>query len=282
MTPRPPPPPPPDDGDSTTIVDEDVPLADLPELNNVDHFAYIVGYPDGEVKPNANITRAEVATIFFRLFSDETRDKYWSTTNAYPDVSAEDWFNNAVSTTTRAGILKGYPDGTARPTANITRAEFAAIAARFLSAEYNESGDMFSDISGHWAAAEINRAAKAGWIHGYPDGTFRPDQAITRAEAMTLINNMLGRNPDKDHLLTNMIVWPDNMDPTVWYYAAVQEATNSHDYDRATVVDVEDWTALLEVRDWAAFEKLWADSHSAVNPGEVADNLNPIVRSIGR
>ena len=256
--------------DTVTLLDDDVPLA-APGLNSVDHYAYIIGYTDGLVHPEANITRAEVATIFFRLMTDEFRTEHWATENSFPDVQAKNWFNNGVSTSAKAGIIKGYEDGSFRPNRNITRAEFAAIAARFLSDEVNLPVS-FSDISGHWAENEINRAVKAGWIKGYTDGTFRPDQPITRAEAVTLINRMLDRTPDKDHLLPDMIRWPDNTEDK-WYYAAMQEATNSHDYERLEMDVTEDWTELLENRDWVQLEKEWSTAASA--PGEeVADNLD--------
>ena len=232
-----------------------------PALERGDHFAYMVGYDDGTIRPNANITRAEVATIFFRLLTDDSREKYWSDQNPYSDISAGAWYNNAVSTMTRAGVLTGYDDGTFRPNANITRAEFAAIAARFLSDGYT-GPDRFSDISGHWAAEYINRAARAGWIGGYGDSTFRPDQPITRAEAMTLINAVLERAPHEDYLLENMIVWPDNPE-SAWYYEAVQEATNSHNYKWREDRDYEEWTELLESRDWAALEQQWAQAGDA-------------------
>lgn len=198
--------------DTVTLLDDDVPLA-APGLNSVDHYAYIIGYTDGLVHPEANITRAEVATIFFRLMTDEFRTEHWATENSFPDVQAKNWFNNGVSTSAKAGIIKGYTDG-----------------------------------------------------------TFRPDQPITRAEAVTLINRMLDRTPDKDHLLPDMIRWPDNTEDK-WYYAAMQEATNSHDYERLEMDVTEDWTELLENRDWVQLEKEWSTAASA--PGEeVADNLD--------
>ena len=265
----------PGDGDDTTdIVDEEVPLAELPGLNKEDHFAYIIGYEDGTVRPEGYITRAEVATIFFRLMTDEYRETYWATSNLFTDVAQGNWYNNGVSTTANVGWISGYPDSTYRPNNNITRAEFATIASRFLSGDYT-GGNMFNDIDGHWAADYINRAASIGWITGYPDGSFHPDAYITRAEAVTLINRMLDRAPDADHMLENMIRWPDNPE-TAWYYEAIQEATNSHDYDRETIIDFETWTVLLENRDWAALEELWAQAADAPG-GEVADNLTPDV-----
>ena len=244
------------------IDEEEVPLAETPWLNTEDHYAYIVGYSeDGTVRPNANITRAEVATIFFRLLTDEARDQFWSTSNNFTDVAADAWYNNAISTMVNAGIIQGYEDGTFRPNNNITRAEFAAIASRFMSSGYDVEEDLFTDIANHWARQNINDAAMTKWINGYPDGTFLPDKAITRAEAVTLVNNVLQRKPDADHLLDSMIHWPDNMDTSAWYYEAIQEATNSHDYDLFEGAAYETWTSLLENRDWAALEKDWVNAH---------------------
>lgn len=228
-------------------------------LNTEDHYAYIAGYEDGTVRPEGYLTRAEVATIFFRLLTDEARENFWSTQNSYSDVAREAWYNNAISTMTNAGILGGYEDNTFRPNNSITRAEFATIAARFLSQTYT-GPDKFSDISGHWAAEYINRAAQAGWVGGYADGTYRPDQPITRAEAVTLINAVLDRAPHKDHLLADMIRWPDNPE-TAWYYAAIQEATNSHDYRLPADQGYEEWTVLLQNRDWSALEQLWSQAN---------------------
>lgn len=245
-------------GDTTNITDDQTPLAGAIGLNNTEHFAYMIGYDNGTVGPMNQITRAEVATIFFRLMDDSFRSQYWSTVSGFSDVTAGKWFNNAVSTATNAGKLTGYPDGTFRPNQSITRAEFAAIAVRFLSDEVQGvSGGNFSDTEGHWAADAIGRAAAAGWIAGYPDGTFRPNAPITRAEAATIINNMLGRAPDKEHLLDDMIVWPDNPE-TAWYYEAIQEATNSHDYERDELGVTEIWSAIQTVRDWKALEEQWA------------------------
>lgn len=246
------------------------------DLNITDHFAYIIGYPDGEVKPEGNITRAEVATIFFRMLKDEARDKYWSKTNSYTDVKGTDWYNNAISTLSNMGIIDGYPDGSFQPNAGITRAEFAKIAVSFFKDNVRETmGDRFSDISGKWYTEYINLANELAIVNGYPDGTFRPDNKITRAEAMTIVNNTLRRTPCKEGLLpvSVMITWPDNVS-TAWYYEAVQEATNSHEYTRASTTDKEQWTKELPVRDWAAFEKAWSDSNSASNPGDVVDGQN--------
>ncbi|WP_051113187.1 InlB B-repeat-containing protein [Butyricicoccus pullicaecorum] len=252
----------PEEESEEEIVEEDVPLAETPWLNTEDHYAYIIGYAeDGTVRPQSNITRAEVATIFFRLLTDEARDQFWSTSNNFSDVTADAWYNNAVSTMVNAGIIQGYEDGTFRPNNNITRAEFAAIASRFMSSGYDVEKDLFSDIASHWARESINDAAMTQWIHGYPDGTFLPNKAITRAEAVTLVNNVLQRKPDADHMLDSMIKWPDNMDTSAWYYEAIQEATNSHDYDLFEGAEYETWTALQENRDWAALEKDWLNAH---------------------
>ena len=252
---------------SWPIIIPEVPDDTIPNwLNLDDHYAYIIGYDDGTVKPQNNITRAEVATIFFRLLTDEAREYFWSTDSGFSDVKSSDWYNNAVSTMVNAGIITGYNDGTFRPNDLITRAEFATIAARFLSDPYSLQ-DRFYDTEGHWAEVYINRAAEVGWINGYNDGSFRPDKAITRAEAMTLVNAVLGREPHKDHLLPNMIIWPDNP-KTAWYYEEIQEATNSHDYDWASSGAYEIWTALLENRQWAKLEKEWSNAYSAPG-GEV-------------
>ena len=243
---------------------------DKPELNTEDHYAYIVGYEDGSVQPEGDITRAEVATIFFRLLTDESRNEFWSQTNDYTDVPADAWYNNAVSTLSNAGIIDGYEDGTFKPNGNITRAEFATIAVRFFEATY-DGGDLFSDIAGHWAQDYINEAANAGIVDGYPDGTFQPQQLITRAEAMTMVNRTIDRHPDADHLLEDMIVWPDNPE-TAWYYEQVQEATNSHEYTMNTDDEqnsYEIWTNLLPNRDWSELEKEWSDANDGAGSGEV-------------
>ena len=221
-------------------------------LNTTDHFAYIVGYGNGEVRPQNNITRAEVATIFFRLLTDDVRDENLTKTNRYSDVAATSWYNTAVSTLSSMGIITGYPDGTFRPNAAITRAEFAAIAARF-DHDGDKTAAKFSDIASHWAKDEISIAYNNGWITGYPNSTFGPQRDITRAETMTLV---LNRQPEtEDDLLPNMTVWTDNANPKAWYYLAVQEATNSHYYEFKTNSQYEKWTELRETRDWTQLEK---------------------------
>ena len=233
----------------------EIPDDDALGLNTTDHFAYIVGYGNGEVRPQNNITRAEVATIFFRLLTDDVRDENLTKTNRYSDVTRADWYNTAVSTLSSMGIITGYPDGTFRPNAAITRAEFAAIAARFDN-DGDKTAAKFSDIANHWAKDEISIAYNNGWINGYPDGTFGPQRDITRAETMTLVNRVLNRQPEtEDDLLPNMTVWTDNANPKAWYYLAVQEATNSHYYEFKTNSKYEKWTELRETRDWTQLEK---------------------------
>ena len=239
-------------GNATIIIPPD----ERPTLNTDDHYAYVMGYPDGTVRPMGNITRAEVATIFFRLLTDDSRAQFWATTNAYSDVKSGDWFNNAVSTLSNAGIISGYPDGTFRPNAPITRAEMAKVVALF--AKLDKSENLFNDIAGHWAEAYIRLAAGNGWIAGYPDGSFKPQQNITRAETMTMINRVLDRVPSvESHLLPYnvMLTFPDCQSGQ-WYYIAVQEATNSHTYERAVTEKHgdEQWIALRENRDWTEFE----------------------------
>lgn len=248
-----------------TIDDQEVPLAGAVGLNDADHFAYVIGYEeDGTVRPLNNISRAEVATIFFRLMTEEFRQSNWSTVNSFIDVEEGDWYNNAVSTCAKAGILTGYEDGSFKPNASITRAEFAAVAARFLDDSYVDDGKGdFSDTADHWAASYIRLAAKAGWING-SGNRFDPEEYITRAQVMTIVNRMLDRTPDKDHMLPSMKTWTDNPEGT-WYYEAVQEATNEHDYTRDEM-SVETWTLVKQHRDWAAIELGWAANNGASAP----------------
>ena len=223
-------------------------------LNGNDHYAYIVGYPDKTVRPQNGITRAEVATIFFRLLTDETRNANSTKSNSYSDVAAGAWYNHAVSTLSAMGIVKGDRNGKFNPNAPITRAEFAAIAARFDDKANSTTAD-FSDIVSHWAKNEISAASNNGWINGYPDGTFRPDNKITRAEAMTLVNRVLKRLPETaEDLHDDMIKWSDNSDASQWFYLAVQEATNSH-YYKAKENKFEKWSELRDTRDWTELEK---------------------------
>ena len=219
-----------------------------------EHYAYIIGRTDGLVHPAANITRAEVATIFFRLLTAQVRDGNLTKENQFDDVNEDDWFCAAVSTLEDLGIINGRTDTTFVPNAFITRAEYAAIASRFSDVVYNGKS-KFSDIANHWAEGEINEASHVGWIIG-DGGKFRPDDYITRAEAMTLTNRVLKRIPEvTDDLLDNMVKWPDNMDTTMWYYLAVQEATNSHDYKLKADNVHEKWTTIEAPRDWTEYEK---------------------------
>ena len=235
----------------TVEIDDDDALG----LNTTDHFAYIVGYGNGQVRPQNAITRAEVATIFFRLLTDDVREENFTSTNKYTDVAAGAWYNNAVSTLSAMGIITGYPDGTFRPNAYITRAEFAAIAARF-DADGDKTLAAFSDIANHWAKDEISVAYNNGWVDGYPDGTFGPQRNITRAETVTLVNRVLNRKPEtEDDLLPDMTTWTDNADKKAWYYLAIQEATNSHYYKYKENSEYEKWTELRETRDWTQLEK---------------------------
>ena len=234
----------------TVTIPDDVPTG----LNGDDHYAYIVGYPDSTVRPQNGITRAEVATIFFRLLTDETRNANSTKTNSYSDVAAGACYNHAVSTLSAMGIVKGDSQGKFNPNAPITRAEFAAIAARFDD-KANTTAVDFSDIASHWAKNEISAAANNGWINGYTDGTFRPNNKITRAEAMTLVNRVLKRLPETaEDLHNDMIKWSDNSDTSAWYYLAVQEATNSH-YYKTKENKHEKWSKLRETRDWTELEK---------------------------
>ena len=245
-----------------------------PVLNTDDHFSYIIGYVDGTVQPTGAITRGEVATIFFRLLTDGARDKYWSQESGYSDCNSTQWYNNAISTLTNLGVINGRGDGTFRPDDPITRAEFAKIAVSFFETTKEEYQGYFPDVPEEaWYAEYVEAAARIGLIQGTDEGVFRPEDDITRAEACAIVNRTLGRKPNEDHLLPgkDMVTWPDNL-PGTWYYAEMQEATNSHDYTWLTVKGeekaMEDWTAKLPQRDWAAFERAWSTAHSAPG-GEV-------------
>ena len=240
-------------------------------LNIDDHYAYIIGYEDGTVRPQGNITRAEVATIFFRLLTDEVREEYWSTVSGYTDVKAGDWYNNAISTLSDLGIITGYEDGTFRPNASISRAEFVTIATRFFdyTAEYEGT---FSDVSySSWYADFVQAAVDMGLVNGYENGTFRPNASITRAEAVAIVNRVLLRRPDADHLLpwSVMNTFSDNVLESAWYYEDIQEATNSHDYEWLKS-GVEDWTEKLPERDWAALEREWSSAYDAPGGGVIS------------
>ena len=221
-------------------------------LNDSDHFAYVIGYMDGNVRPYGLISRAETTTIFFRLLKDSVCDGNLLTSNTYTDVADDYWANTAISTMTGLGIVQGRSTTTFDPKAPITRAQFAAICARFDTGKSNGE-QTFSDIQGHWAEKYIQRAAELGWIKGFEDGTFRPDTYITRAQAMTMINRVLNRIPeDESDLLPGMNVWPD-CNPGNWFYLTVQEATNSHDF-KHMAGSYETWTGMNKDPDWTRYE----------------------------
>ncbi len=253
--------------DDVDILDEDVPLAGAAALNTEDHFAYMGGYPDGTIRPNGKITRAEVAAIFYRLLTEESRAIYWSQDSDFTDVAAEDWYNTAVSTLSGMEVLGGYLDGSFKPNASITRAEFAKIAVSFFDYEDIVYDGSFSDVSeDQWYAQYVAAAVELGLVKGYADGTFRPNESISRAEAAAIVNRVLGRKPHVDHLLpeAEMKTWADNADKAAWYYADIQEATNSHDYDmpeEQTAETVEQWTAKLPEQDWPAVEQAWIEAY---------------------
>ena len=214
-----------------------------PELNKETHMAYIRGYEDGTVRPEANITRAETAQIFYNLLTEDSREAFHATSCAFTDVPDGQWYATCVATLAKAGILCGYEDGSFRPNAPITRAEMATIISRF--AELKENKITFRDIQGHWAQKDIELAASNGWIFGYPDGTFRPDQNIKRDETVVMINRVLDRNPlTAADLLPGMKTFTDNQNPLEWYYVAIQEAANSHEYTR-NELGTESWTSLI-------------------------------------
>ena len=248
---------------------DDITAVLLPALqaNTDDHYSYLIGYADGTVRPNGKITRAEVATIFFRLLDDDTRAKYWSSENAFSDVSADKWYNNAVSTLSRMGVIGGYADGTFRPDAPISRAEFAKIAVSFTQNNGSAVYNYFTDVkTTDWFAPYVTAAKDAGLIEGYSDGSFKPESKITRAEACAIVNRTLGRKPSKAHMkISDRIDWPD-VQTTDWFYEAIMEATNSHTYQMGK--RVETWNDKLPQRDWAALETGWANAYTG-NGGEV-------------
>lgn len=236
-------------------------------LNTNDHYSYLIGYSDGTVRPNGKITRAEVATIFFRLLDDDTRAKYWSSKNDFSDVSADKWYNNAVSTLCNMGVIGGYADGTFRPDAPISRAEFAKIAVSFTQNNGSAVYNYFTDVkTTDWFAPYVTAAKDGGLIEGYSDGSFKPESKITRAEACAIVNRTLGRKPSKAHMkISGRIDWPD-VQTTDWFYEAIMEATNSHTYQMGK--RVETWNDKLPQRDWAALETGWANAYTG-NGGEV-------------
>ena len=252
-------------GYTETVEDEvdDITAVLLPALqaNTDDHYSYLIGYADGTVRPNGKITRAEVATIFFRLLDDDTRAKYWSSKNDFSDVSSDKWYNNAVSTLSRMGVIGGYADGTFRPDAPISRAEFAKIAVSFTQNNGSAVYNYFTDVkTTDWFAPYVTAAKDAGLIEGYSDGSFKPESKITRAETCAIVNRTLGRKPSKAHMkISDRIDWPD-VQTTDWFYEAIMEATNSH---TCTMGDrVETWTGKLPQRDWATLETGWANAYT--------------------
>ena len=236
-------------------------------LNTKDHYSYLIGYSDGTVRPNGRITRAEVATIFFRLLTDDARQRNWSSENNFSDVSADKWYNNAVSTLCHIGVLGGYSDGTFRPNAPITRAEFAKIAVSFSQANGSAVYSYFTDVkTTDWFAPYVTAAKDSSLIEGYSDGSFKPENRITRAEACTIVNRVLGRKPSKNHMkISGRIDWPD-CTTADWFYEAIMEATNSHTYQMGK--RVETWNGKLPQRDWAALENNWASAYTGKG-GEV-------------
>ena len=236
-------------------------------LNTKDHYSYLIGYSDGTVRPNGRITRAEVATIFFRLLTDDARQRNWSSENNFSDVSADKWYNNAVSTLCHMGVLGGYSDGTFRPNAPITRAEFAKIAVSFAQTNGSAVYSYFTDVkTTDWFAPYVTTAKDSGLIEGYSDGSFKPENRITRAEACAIVNRVLGRKPSKNHMkISGRIDWPD-CTTADWFYEAIMEATNSHTYQMGK--RVETWNGKLPQRDWAALENNWASAYTGKG-GEV-------------
>jgi len=259
-----------DSGSSEPGTDPDHPLdPDGPDdLDTVNHFSYIVGYPEdyrtGEksddeslwpVKPQGDITRGEVASMFYRLLKKDVREANTTDVNAFSDVNSDDWYNVPVSSLAEMGLIAGYQDGTFRPNEPITRAEFAAIATRFFDGDIEYTDQLFSDISGNeWYADVIAKAARYQLIGGYPDGSVQPNSTITRAESCAIVNRTLNRRPDTDHLqpADDMRTWPDNP-ADAWYYADMQEATNGHDYEWIDNNGQQDeaWTDVLPGYDWS-------------------------------
>ena len=255
--------------EETTEIDWNVPKSIIAAacLNTKDHYSYLIGYSDGTVRPNGRITRAEVATIFFRLLTDDARQRNWSSENNFSDVSADKWYNNAVSTLCHMGVLGGYSDGTFRPNAPITRAEFAKIAVSFAQANGSAVYSYFTDVkTTDWFAPYVTAAKDSSLIEGYSDGSFKPENRITRAEACAIVNRVLGRKPSKSHMkISGRIDWPD-CTTADWFYEAIMEATNSHTYQMGK--RVETWNDKLPQRDWAALENNWASAYTGKG-GEV-------------
>ncbi|MDR0570583.1 MAG: InlB B-repeat-containing protein [Clostridiales Family XIII bacterium] len=259
---------------TVTVEEEEPPLASAPSIFISDHVAYVIGYPDGTVRPKQSITRGEVTTVLYRLLLDDVRNNYWMEKNPFPDVTYDRFYFVPVSVMSEMGVVKGYPEGDFRPNGSITRAELSAVIARFarLMALQPKNDLTFTDIEKHWAETDILLAASIGWLKGDGNGLFRPNDNITRAEFIAIMNRVLERGVDSEEdMLPAMIHWVDNADKAAWYYFDVQEATNSHDFDRKTAQDptlgfaLEHWKNLTANRDWAALEAEWkrVNSHLA-------------------
>lgn len=224
------------------------------------HYAYVIGYPEGDVRPEQNITRDEVTTIFYRLLNAQVRDGIFTSDNSFTDVPKSLWSCKAVSTMANGGYVQGYADGSFKPEAPITRAEFVTMAARFAKWDSNPTIASFADTSGHWAETYIKQGVVLGWVAGYEDGTFKPDQYITRAEAMAIFNRVLNRHVNAEGLLAEAVYWPDNA-ADAWYYYEVEEATNSHNYTRQADQYNETWSAIIE-------NKIWTDKSNYEDPDQ--------------
>jgi len=243
------------------------PLIPLIPFTNT-HYRYLIGDDMNLIRPNDNITRAEVATIFFRLLTDDYREQMWTQTNPFPDVVLQNWHNNAISVMTSGGTIFGMPNGSFKPDRSITRAEFAAIISRFVEHSY-DGDDLFSDISGHWAQNYINSVGSLGWVIGAGSDAYEPNRNITRAEAATIVNRILGRHPELiSDLLPEMNVWPDNADQSAWYYLAIQEATNSNDYEMKDDNFHKTWIEMITDPDWAALERPNSTPQAHRNPAD--------------
>jgi len=245
-------------GGEVTPPDDDIDLEDdiIPLVPfTTTHYRYLIGDTYGRIRPRDQITRAEVATIFFRLITDDFREEMWTQSNPFPDVVLTNWFNNGVSTMTNAEVLRGMPDGTFQPNRSITRAEFAAIISRFVGNTY-DGDNLFPDIEGHWAQDYINLVTSLGWVWGMPNGDFEPNRPITRAEAATIVNRILIRHPETlDDLLEGRTEWPDMTDSSLWYYIDVQEATNSHSFEIKDDDVHETWIEFIVCPEWVALER---------------------------
>jgi len=230
------------------------------EEDRLERQAFLIGSNQGQINPRANITRAEVATIFFRLLTDEARYDYWEQSNSFSDVALDNWFNNAVSTMTNAGVFRGLPNGSFAPNQTITRGEVAATLVRFMDVEIDDSHStesQFSDVAEHWASAYINIAAENAWVQGYDDGTFRPNQPITRAETAAMVNRVFERLVESaGDLHPDMLTWSDNINQNAWYFLYMQSASNSYAYEwREDDSEFKRWIDIIEPRDWTVLER---------------------------